>query len=422
MPFYINRALPSGPIRFGVGERNTEPASDPTDGSFSTGPAGEYLRLRPESHFYSDSAPAVGDEIGATAVGDGRRERTIPIWGWVSIGFGALLILLGILVVANKGYKSGYVEAVVGALLIALPFVVTAAKRAEMRRRIAKERAEREAEDARLREAAGGYTAAIERLRSARDESVLREIRASRQKDLPPEVITRMGKPAVQRAGFEAMTRWEEEGAERVANAIRRAAEATGITPEDEAEVRLAVVQRAWWHLLADDRLTDSQKTRLDALSRALGLDPAALEAEARATTQFEQLRGLDSRNLPRVDPPMRLRAMETCLHKTRGSVTSLRRERKIGTRVLVEGGWKDSSEQDVTVTNQRLLVRGGKDLEIDVRSIRDLEVDIDRGILAVIAREQKDKAHYLRLPDPIYVAGLLDAALGAPVKPKGLV
>ena len=423
MTFYVSRSLDSGPIRFGVSHRLGDPtADDPGRGKFSTGPRGEYLRLRESGQFYSD---ALGTSSpGALVFQSSLRkpDPLVPWWGWVSIGFGALLILLGILVVVNKGYASGYVEAVFGAALIALPFILTYEKRRRERVLREKQRLEKEAYEKEIRASAGEYLDRLNRLDSARDEAALVDIRKAREgKEIPYEHVSSAARAAVLRAGFEALSRWDELGGRGVAQTVAKASDAVGLAEEDRLAVRRVLLHRTWWHLLADDRMGPESGGKLEELRDALGIPPEEVVRERSASDEFEKLRGIGPKTLPQADPTFRLRALETCLHVTRGKILTPRINIP-GMRTAEAGKWKEGEEREVVVTTQRVLVRRGKDLELDVREIWDLETDVDDGILLLVEGGEKRKSHYLALPDPVYTAGVIQAAAEAPLKPKGLV
>ncbi|HVR42256.1 MAG TPA: hypothetical protein VMS56_02325 [Thermoanaerobaculia bacterium] len=427
MSFYITRALESGPIRFGVGERKSDPAEgDDAPGSFSTGPEGEYERRGSGGTFLADAPLGEEGEVGALALASRTPDPFVPWWGWVSIGFGLLLILLGLLVVLNKGYWSGWVEAAVGVMLAALPFAITMKKRRERRIERERERAEREGREARLKETAGTFIERARAIRSVDDAELLAAAREAREgKEIPYESIAGPGREAAARAGFDALLRWKR-GGRGVAEAIDRVADAVGLDEEDLRRVREAVVQRPWWHLLADDRMSPEARGRLEELRGALRLGPDRIAIERSATDELERLRGVAPTSLPKLEPPSKLRPLEFCVHRSRAMLTEpkIRRVRdRDGVRRRREE-WKEGTVQDLTITNQRLLVREGRSLEIDLRRIWDLEVDADRSILTLLegGDEKKKRTHYLRMHDPIYTAGVIQAAAASPLKPKGLV
>ena len=80
MTFYVSRSLDSGPIRFGVSHRLGDPtADDPGRGKFSTGPRGEYLRLRESGQFYSD---ALGTSSPGALVFQSSLRKPDPLVPW----------------------------------------------------------------------------------------------------------------------------------------------------------------------------------------------------------------------------------------------------------------------------------------------------------------------------------------------------
>ncbi|HUP63715.1 MAG TPA: hypothetical protein VM557_00340 [Thermoanaerobaculia bacterium] len=423
MSFFIRRSLASGPIRFGVGERLADPTGgEAPGGRFSTGGNGEYLRLRGGGVFYSDEA--INDEraVPPTGLWGGRKESVLPLWAWASIVFGAILILLGILVVINKGYRSGYVESAVGVAFIVLPFAVTAKKRREMRLRIERERVAREAHEAHIREIAGAFIDRTSKLRSADDHALLEEIRRAREgAEIPYENMAPSARAATLRAAFDALDRWKD-GGRGVARAIDEVAGATGLNDSDRTAIRLGVLQRVWWHLLADDRMGAEQRGRVEELRVALGIPPEALTIERQASDEFERLRGLGPKSLPAAQCEARLKVLESCLHVTRGHEMQPKRTRLRPSPESTGTEWRDGPVEDLIVTNQRLLSHPRKSLDISLRDIWDLEVDLDDEILSVVTGGEKKRQIFLRVPDPVYTAGVIQAAMNAPLKPKGLV
>ncbi|MGH9456992.1 MAG: hypothetical protein ACRD2J_05055 [Thermoanaerobaculia bacterium] len=422
MTFYLNRTLASGAIRFSVGERTSDPHAGAE--GLSTGASGEYLHLRNEALFFSDAGERQRGELDALGAVAKREDMLIPFWGWLCVGFGALLLVLGPLVVMNKGYMSGWVEAGAGVALIALPFVVTLKKRREARVRRTRELAEMEAAERELRQTAGAFIDRVAALRSANDETALDPVRRAREaREIPYERTRPAACAAVRRVGFDAFAAGDADP-RRVARAIDLAADACGLTEEDARAIRLSIVQKAWWHLLADDRLSPARRARLEELREALGIPENDVATERRAADEFERLQGVGPRSLPKAECRVRLRPLETCVHVTHGSVTEPRVRRVLeadGTRRREEH-WEERPEEEVTVTTQRVVATDGKKFEIDVRSLWDVEVDADLGIIALVEGGPRRRARYLRVPDAIYTAGVIQAAATAPLKPKGLV
>src|SRR3954454_351145 len=151
MTYYVEKQLAFGPIRFGVSTRRALDAIG-GDLTLSTGPNGEVIRGREDGFFFGDTERVVGPSI--------PTKPTIsqtPFWSSLKsdgtsrgymflllMGLGALIVLLGIGVLAKKG-PQGWFEIVFGAICIALPILMTAQQRRTIRERENRERAEREA-------------------------------------------------------------------------------------------------------------------------------------------------------------------------------------------------------------------------------------------------------------------------------------
>lgn len=419
MSFFVRRSLGAGAIRFGVAER----VADPGEGSegLSTGPEGEYLRHRGGGLFFTDNPRLIG-ETSPTATLHRRNESALKIADWASMAWGAFLVFIGIMMLIRKGYWTGYVEILLGILFIALPFILSAKRRRDLRQRLQKERLEREAEEKRIREVAGAWIGRVEKLRTADDAALLGEIASTRAKDVPYSKLRLAARAAVQRVGFDALARGLKPT--EIAAAIDRAADATGLEADDRREVKRLIVLKAWWHLLADDRMTLARRQRLEDLASRLGLGDEDLAVEQRSADQFVRLGGIAPATLPRVECPIRLRPLEHCILLGRARITSpkIRKVRESDGTRRAEEVWEPRSEETLVLTNQRLLIGRGKGGEIDVKSVYDLEVDADRGIVTIVEGGSRRRVHHLATEEPIVLAGLIQMAQHAPLKPKGLV
>ena len=117
---------------------------------------------------------------------------------------------------------------------------------------------------------------------------------------------------------------------------MRRSAEAAGLKPEDEAAMREAVYRAALWHLIADDRIGDTQKAQLERLRAGLGLEEGAIGSDHSAAEQFDRLRGLTSENLPKAQCPMPLGFREYCVLMTTGQTLNVKTDKKARTETYV--------------------------------------------------------------------------------------
>jgi hypothetical protein len=428
--FYVSRLLASGPIRFGVTERVADPAIDDLGGDkLSTGPAGEFIRFRTAAPIFSSPAGS-GEGVmeSRTALGPTRDEGpALPVWGWVSLGFGVLLVLLGLLNIINTGRAAGWIVLLFGAALIALPYVVTAKEKRERRMKLDKERQERSEYDKQLQEIAGAFVERVRALSTADDDAAFEAVRAAReQKKIPYEQIQQPAREAALRVAFDAMSRWDAKiPGGGVKEAIDRAALAMGLSDTDRRAVRLATFQKAWWHQLADDRLSPDFRKRLEELRDTLRIRPEDTEVEVRAASEFEQLAGISPRTLPRPECPFKLRPLEICVHMTTVRPTSPKSGLlpMPGRKPNFNEPWNDAPEEQLVITTQRILMSGGKSLEVDIKKVWDLEAHYDVDVLEVsVGGGKRREHHYLRCNDPIVTGGLAILAQQAPLKPKGLV
>src|SRR5206468_8074346 len=101
---------------------------------------------------------------------------------------GAILLLLGLAVLFNKGAQ-GLVEVIFGIAMIAVPIVLTAQQRRTMREHEERERATHEAREKRDRELLGSYLAALEKMRETPDAESMEAVGRERSRiDLPDPV------------------------------------------------------------------------------------------------------------------------------------------------------------------------------------------------------------------------------------------
>ncbi|HSN69010.1 MAG TPA: hypothetical protein VLV48_07180 [Thermoanaerobaculia bacterium] len=430
MSFYVSRLLGSGLVRFGVTERVADPAIDDLGGErFSTGPAGEFIRFRTSAPIFSSSAGS-GEgvlENRTAAMPAHDEEPVLPLWGWVVVVLGGILILLGILNIINKGGAAGWVLMLFGGGLIALPYLRTAKTRRERRARLEKDRRERQEYERQLQEIAGAYVERVRALSTAGDEAAFEAIRAAREnKKIPYEHIQQPAREAALRVAFDALARWDPKvPGGGVKEAIDRAALAMGLSDSDRRAVRLATFHKAWWHQLADDRLSPYFRTRLGELRDALRIRPEDTEVEERAAEEFERLAGVSPRTLPKPEAPFRLRPLEVCVHIT--GVRPTKPKSGIlpmpGRKPNFNEPWNDAPEEQLVITTQRVLMSGGKSIEVDIKKVWDVEAHVDVDIIEIVVGGGKRKEHhYLRCNDPIVTGGLAMLAQQAPLKPKGLV
>src|SRR5258708_7739616 len=161
MTFYVEKKLALGSISFGVTPGQTAADDDP---ALSTGATGEFVRRGNERFFFGGNDPFTGPTLPQS-----RSIASTPFWSSLkpdgtprsygllaSLAFGLLFVLLGLAVVGRKG-PQGWIEVILGLIMIAVPIVMTAQKRKRIREQEERERTEREAMEKRDRETLAAY-------------------------------------------------------------------------------------------------------------------------------------------------------------------------------------------------------------------------------------------------------------------------
>lgn len=414
MTFYVQKSLAHGPIRFGVSPRLTLDDID-SDSGLSTGKSGEFLRRRTQGFFIADTRP-----IGAAVIPTEPSISRTPFWtslrgeGARGIGYlalmtlGTIFLLLGFGVVvrhaAHRG--AGWFEMILGAVMIAVPIVLTARKRQQIRQEEEKARAEREEREARHRAMLESYTAALTRLReNPNDENLAAAARERQALDLPYEIWAPLARRTVLQIGFAELARLSPARAREAAALISRAATATGVSDSDQIDTTVDLYRIFVWHLLADDRLGRAQSAQLSMLRQGLGIAEKDVSAETEAVEEFRRLQGIGLQNLPRTSCSIPLKFHEYCIHGTRGTLLN-QKGVALGTGSLA-------------VTNKRVFIDVRKGIEIELTQIDDIEVDVDANLLTIHAARPK-KPVVMRVEQPIYTAALIDLATAIDERPKG--
>ncbi|HEX6160942.1 MAG TPA: hypothetical protein VF111_12300 [Thermoanaerobaculia bacterium] len=424
MTFYVRKTLAPGPIRFGVSPRSPITAIDP-EPVLSTGGSGEFLRRRLRGFYFADTR-----DPGALVVPDMPSISSTPFWtsvfdgttrGWLFVGmmvFGVLLILLGLAVISNTDNNGiGIFEIILGLILIGVPIGITAQGRRQIKVREDQERAAREAEHQGHQEILSAYSAALEKVRNDPSEANLATVGRERDRiDLPYRIWSPVARSTVLHIGFQALEKYGPAGARQVNDIMSRAAHSTGLNPADELRVKLDLYRVAVWHLLADDRFGPAQVEQLHALRDGLEIDENDVPVEMKAISEFDGLRGINHKNLPKAECSVPLGFHEYCIHSTRGHVLRPVREKVEGipTTKLVP-----SEQCQIVVTNKRIILDAKKRQEIGVPKIDDVEVDVDPNILTIRpARGMKSVT--IQVEDPIVTAALIDVATMLDERPRG--
>ena len=406
MTFYVQKSLAMGPIRFGVSPRDAAEAID-ADTSLSTGAAGEFVRKRARGFYFADETP-----VGAPKIPTAPTISSTSFWkslrgeGMRGIGFlalmivGAIMVLLGIAVVMRKG-AAGWVEIILGLIMIAVPIVLTAQQRKAVREREEKERAEREAREARHRELLANYVGALDRMRTAPDDAAFEQVAREREAlDLPYELWAPIASRTVLRIGFDALAKLGSAGARQVARLMDRASAAAGLRAQEDVATKYDLYRTVVWHLLADDRLGGGQEEELLNLRKGFDIWDRDMPLEVKSIDEFRRLRGIHGKSLPRITCPIPLTFQEHCIHQSPAVLIDKKRE-TAGT---------------LFITNKRLLLDAGKRNELALPSLDDIVLDADRDVLTIKA-EKTTLA--LRLADPIYTASVLDIAASTVERPR---
>ena len=418
MAFYVQKSLAHGPIRFGVSPRRALTAID-SDAALSTGPRGDFTRRSGEGFFFggapvSIGAPSIPVEKSITSTpfwSSLKPDGTPRRWGFLAlIVLGVLFILLGLAVVANKGAQ-GWVEVILGIIMIGVPIALTAQERKKIREREEQERVEREERERRHREMLSAYLSALEALRTNVNDETLGNVRREREAlDLPYEIWSTVARQTLLAIGFDTLARLTPARAKDVADRMRRAADAAGLSEADEAATRQAIYDTVVWHLLADDRVGATQQKELEQLRAGLGVEAS----NQTVLDQFDRLRGLTRTDLPRPQCPIPLQFREYCVLTASGEALTMKHDKKSRTDTFAPAG-----AATIFVTNKRLVVDAKKRMEVPLAKIDDVDVDADANVLLVRTADAKHPIR-LRLPEPFYAAALIDMASTIDERPKG--
>ena len=406
MSFIVQKSLGNSFFRFAVSRRRELRSIDP-DHELSTGPSGEFVRHRPEIFYSADLRTIHKPEMPQP-----RSIAGTPFWStifdgtprsWIMMAmmaFGGLLVLLGLAVMKNNRVP-GIMEVLIGLVLIGIPIFFAWQKRSAIKRAEDRVRREREERDRRNAELLGAYTSALEKLRETPDDATLALVRRENEKlDLPYAIWADTAIGTVLYVGFSTLARVGPERAEEVAQLMDRASDAAGLIAEDAIAVKHALYSTILWHMVADDRLGDSQLAIVRQIQKGFGIDPEDVPIDTNAETQFERLRGIDHRNAPRCESQIPLSLNEYCMYSTPVKTT-------------------DGASSQVSITNKRFLFGADqKKLEVAVAKVDDILVDADRNKIVLQASELKRPLEF-HADEPIYLAAMIDLATRLDDRPK---
>jgi hypothetical protein len=263
-------------------------------------------------------------------------------------------------VIGRKG-PQGWVEVILGVIMIAVPIVLTAQKRKKIREQEERDRAEREAAEKRNRETLAAYTAALDRLLESRDDASLEQLKREREALTVPNTIwSGSARRTLLLIAFDELKkRGTAAGAAEIAQ------------------------------LLAAGRLGESQAQEIDRLRQGFGI----ADEEAKAVAQFQHVREVTPQTLPKIRCSTQLHFQEYCIYETATDHGTLH------------------------VTNKRNLLEGKKTIEIS----RGLDVTVDAtDSVITLKTDDPKKPLRLKVEEPVYAAAVLDAASQIDERPRG--
>lgn len=401
MAFYVTKLLATGQFRFAA-RRRRESASIDDNPELSTGSSGEFIRHRDEVFYSADHRPIRNPELPKA-----RSIATTPFWttlfdgtprGWGFIGMivvGILLMLLGFSTVVAKG-SAGWIPVIIGLILLAAPVVMTAAKRRTIREQEERRRKERAERDERDRELLTAYATSLDKLRENPNDESLAQVRREREKlDLPYAIWGDAARATVLQVGFNSLAKGGPDASAEIAALMDRASSAAGLIAEDQAGVKQILYSTILWHLIADDRLGEAQRKVVRTIQSGFGIQPEDVPVDTSSEEQFDRLRGIDHRSVPKCETQLPLRPREFCIYST-----------------------PDTGSRTIFVTNRRLVVGTNKPEEVSIDDIDEIEVDADQSTVTVRSSGKK-RPVTLQLAAPVYFASLLSLASTLDERPK---
>jgi hypothetical protein len=309
------------------------------------------------------------------------------------MGFGVLLLLLGFSVLATKG-PQGWVEVILGVICLAIPVAMTARQRRQIHDEEERVRIEHETATRRDQELLTWYTKALHHLHTDRGDAALAALRGERESlAIPYEIYRPAARRVILDIGFEELAARGVAESAAIGTLLRNAGDAAGLTAEDIAATARDLYATIVWHLLADDRLGETQEAELQTLRKGLDIAADDVPVESNAIEQFRSLRAVAS-GLPRAQCPVPLAVHEYCIQQS----------------PLHDGM--------LFITNRRLIIDDKKRTELTVPKIYEVLVEVDDDCIAI--KTDQKKPLRLRLGNPIFTAGLIDFAAELDERPKG--
>lgn len=397
MTFFVDKKLALGRIRFGLSTR--QPKEIDADPTFSTGPAGEFVRRRSEGYFFADET-----RFDQPSLAGGQSLASMPFWAALKpdgtpmsyatlalLPIGGLFVLLGLATMIKNG-AIGVIPIILGLAILSVPIIITAQRRAKIRAVEDRERAAREAEDKRNREILGSYMTALEALRGDRSDAALAALERERGGlDLPYETWAPVARRTILQIAFDELAR-NATPAKEVARLIEEASDAAGLSREDAFGIKEDVFETILWHFLADRRLGPVQEEVVDKLRQDFRL--AELPLDAAVIEQLRRIRGVGDHPPKLENCGAQLGFQEHCVHETTGE------------------------ETNVHVTNKRLLIDGKEAADVALQKIFDVNVNVDDSSVLIKSTDLKKPIRF-RVVDPLFTAALVDLVASIDHRPK---
>lgn len=187
------------------------------------------------------------------------------------------------------------------------------------------------------------------------------------------------------------------------------------LDPERCTAARVDAFRGVWLQAVADHELTVDEEENLAALREALRIPASAIAEELALVESLAELRLIREGRLPVVEPAHPLRPGERCHFE--GSARLLR-ERNLrtfqreGRRYRVRGLVVDR-EGTLLVTDRRILLVHSGTTSIPLRSIVDVEVDLDRSLVRIVRDDVKGPTLFTT-PDAELAGAVIAGAAGA--------
>lgn len=185
-------------------------------------------------------------------------------------------------------------------------------------------------------------------------------------------------------------------------------------------QLRLSVAQtcetegylEAHARMVADGRLTEAEDVLLDGLRKALNVPQEAVAAQLAREAELREAREVENSELEPLDIETKLKKGEVCYHR----VPCVEKKKRVTGRRQVDGvrvshtALEQHRSGTLFVTNQRLLLVVDGTTSIKLSAILDDAVDPQEGILAVTVDGRK-APYYFEVERPFVTMAYIDKA-----------